>query len=867
MTEKEVKNLKGLSSHEVAERFKAFGYNELPAAKKRRFLTIVFEVFKEPMFLLLVGCGVIYLVLGDVREAIMLLAFVFVIIGITVSQETKTERALEALRDLSSPRALVIRDGQSLRIAGREVVPDDLIIIAEGDRVPADGILVWGLNVSIDESFLTGESVAVRKAPAEGETEMDRPGGDDTPFVYSGSLVVSGQGIARAVSTGVRTEMGKIGKTLQALEPEETLLQKETGRLVRNLTIVGAILCVIVVVVYGLTRGNWLEGVLSGLTLAMAILPEEFPVVLTIFLALGAWRISRKNVLTRRTAAVETLGSATVLCTDKTGTLTQNRMSIQEIHANGKFFSAENLEQKQSLPENFHRLIEYAILASKKDPFDPMEKALVEFGNRTLYDTEHLHADWELVREYPLSKQLLALSHVWKDKGSSKHIIAAKGSPEAIIDLCHLDAGQAESVMRDVTTLAAKGLRVLGVAESSFDSAKLPGEQHDFVFKFIGLVGLADPIRPTVPLAIRECYAAGIRVVMITGDYPITAKNIAEQIGIRNREEIITGPELDAMSDDELRERLKTVNIFSRVVPEQKLRLVNALKANGEIVAMTGDGVNDAPALKSAHIGIAMGARGTDVARESASLVLLDDDFSSIEQAVKTGRRIFDNLKKAMSYIFSIHVPIAGLSLIPILLGWPVLLYPVHIVFLELIIDPACSIVFEAEDEEDGIMDRPPRKSDEPIVGRRTLLISILQGVFVLAAVLAVYRITRGLNWPEHDSLSITFATLIFSNLSLIMTNRSWQKSIFAVLGKPNKALWWVVGGTVAFLLILMYVPVVRNLFHFTSTHPLNLLIAMGIGMLSVAWFEILKLVFRRKGKNLLQDSKTPDIKAPGVDR
>ncbi len=605
----DLNSISGLSEEEVRRRLLSEGYNELPSGKKRSIFAIALDVVKEPMFLLLVACGTLYLMLGDFKEAIMLLGFVMVVMGITLYQERKTERALEALRDLSSPRALVIRDGQQKRIAGREVVRDDIVILREGDRVPADATLISCINLSADESLLTGESVSVRKTTWDGKSDVVQPGGDDLPFVYSGTMIVQGQGVARVYATASKTEIGKIGKALQAVEQEGTLLQKETGRLVRNLAILGVSLCILVIVIFGLTRGNWLHGFLAGITLAMATLPEEFPVVLTIFLALGAWRLSQKQVLTRHVPAVETLGSATVLCVDKTGTLTQNRMTVKKIYAAGRFCDF-GLSVKETLPETFHEIVEYGILASKRDPFDPMEKAFKQLGDDYLAQTEHLHGDWNLIQEYPLSQGLLALSHVWQSPDGSDFIIAAKGAPEAIFDLCHLDQQRNEELGEIVSGMAADGLRVLGVAKSEFKKSSLPDEQHDFIFNFLGLIGLADPIRPTVPTAIQECYAAGIRVVMITGDYPGTAQSIARQIGLRPADQFITGSDLEKMNDEELQERIRTVNIFARVIPEQKLRLVNALKANKEIVAMTGDGVNDAPALKSAHIGIAMGGEG-----------------------------------------------------------------------------------------------------------------------------------------------------------------------------------------------------------------------------------------------------------------
>jgi len=846
LNESQVKALRGLTAEQAGHRLQVEGPNELPTSRKRGIFAIVFEVVKEPMFLLLLACGLIYLVLGDIQEAAMLLGFVIVIMGITIYQEQKTENTLEALRDLSSPRALVIRDGERRRIAGRDVVAADLIVLAEGDRVPADAVLLWGVNFAVDESLLTGESAAVRKSAGDSSQVVQRPGGEDTPFLYSGTLVVHGQGVAQVKATGAASEIGRIGKALQTMDQEQTPLQRETGSIVRTIFLGALVLCVVVVIVYGITRGNWLQGILSGVTLAMAMLPEEFPVVLTIFLALGAWRISQKNVLARRMAAVESLGAATVLCTDKTGTLTQNRMSIRMLHTDGTFFDLQ--EASGELPETFHELLEYGILASQEDPFDPMEKAVHAVGRSTLTDTEHLHETWTLVQQYPLSRELLALSHVWKSTAGAGYVVATKGAPEAIGDLCHFDAFATAALARDVHEMADRGLRVIGVARAGFGEAELPDIQHEFVFQFIGLIGLEDPIRPTVPAAIAECAEAGIKAVMITGDYPVTAQKIARQIGMRDWENVVTGQELALMGPEELSRRVKSAAIFARVVPEQKLLIVEAYKANGEIVAMTGDGVNDAPALKSAHIGVAMGERGTDVAREASALVLLDDDFSSIVAAVRMGRRIFDNLKKAMAYIIAVHIPIALASLLPVLLNWKeMLLFPVHIVFLELIIDPACSIVFEAEPAEPTIMTRPPRSTSERLFSRRSLISSALQGIVAFCMVFGMFEAALFLGETVAHARTLAFITLIVANLCLILSNRSWNRSLFASLAVPNAALVWVVGSALAFLGLVVYVPALRGLFHFAPMSLFDILAALAAGLVSVSWFEVVKAVGRRQ--------------------
>jgi Ca2+-transporting ATPase len=744
----------------------------------------------------------------------------------------------------------VIREGQRRRIAGREVVRGDLVVLAEGDRVPADALLLKCINLTVDESLLTGESVPVRKATWDGSTKLGRPGGDDLPFVYSGTLLFSGSGIARVEATGLETEIGKIGKSLQRLETETTRLQQETGRVVRVMAALGLSLCAIVAVIYGLTRRAWLQGFLAGTALAISMVPEEFPVVLTVFLAVGAWRISKKQVLTRRISAVEALGAATVLCVDKTGTLTLNRMSVVRFLAGGHLGDLSQ-QPRGPLPEAFHEIVEYSILASRRDPFDPMEIAFKQMGDHYLAETEHLHKDWVLVREYPLSPQLLAISRVWAPgdhaSDSDRLVVAAKGAPEAVADLCHLGEAQRQEMAGNIANMAKQGLRVLGVAEASFRNvespSELPADQHGFNFEWVGLVGLADPVRPTVPAALEECDHAGVRVVMITGDYPETARSIARQIGLKGAEEVVSGPELDKISETDLQQLVKKVNIFARVVPEQKLRLVNALKANGEIVAMTGDGVNDAPALKAAHIGIAMGGRGTDVAREAAALVLLDDDFSSIVQAIRSGRRIFDNLKKAMAFVLAIHVPIAGVSLVPVLFRLPLVLFPVHIVFLEFITDPACSIAFEAEPEESDVMRRPPRDPGEPLFNRRILWLSLLQGASVLAVSLGVFVIAIWRGQGELDARALTFTTLVLSDLGLVFTNRSWSHTIFRNLRAPNPALWWLTAGALAVLGLVLYAPFLRAIFRFSTLHAVDLVICLGAAMVSVAWFEAWKRI------------------------
>jgi Ca2+-transporting ATPase len=834
-----INNFSGLSNEAAEKLLKEEGFNELPSQKKQNWLSILKKVISEPMLVLLIVGGSIYFFMGEPRDATMLLSFVLMIIGITFYQERKTEKTLEALKNLSSPKALVIRDSEQKKIDGRNIVRGDIIIIHEGDRVPADAVILSCQNLFVDESLLTGESMAVRKSEWKEKTESKRPGGDDLPFVYSGSLVTSGRGIARVESIGLKTEIGKIGKSLESIKEEDTLLKKETAKIVKIVAIIGVILCVFVIFAYIFTKGDIIEGFLAGLTLSMAILPEEFPVVLLIFLTLGAWRISKNKVLTRRSSAIETLGAATVLCTDKTGTLTMNRTKLSNLYTNDSFYELEKSNQN-NLPEQFKLLLGYAVLASKKDLFDPIEKELIEAGE--LYLKKNMGEDLTLVKEYPLSKEMLALSHAWQAK-DNKLVIASKGAPEAILELCHVDKNQKKKILQKVKEMSDDGLRVLGVAKAVFTDNNLPSEQHDFDFEFIGLLGFVDPIRETVPSAVKEAYDAGMRIIMITGDYPGTAQFIASKIGIKNLEKYLTGKDLEKLSVDELREKIKTINIFARVLPEQKLSIVNALKSNGEIVAMTGDGVNDAPALKSAHIGVAMGERGTDVAREASSLILLNDDFSSIVVAVRLGRRIYNNLKRAMGYVLSVHIPIAGMSILPLVFDMPIALFPAHIAFLELIIDPACSTVFEAEKEEKNIMKKPPRDINQPILNFKTVLINIAQGISVLIATFALFVFAIKTGRSELEVRSFVFVSLVFANLMLIIINLSWTKNIYEVILSANKILFIVLGSALFCLFAVLHTPFFSELFRLTPLDLKDFALIIVVVFVSLIWFEALKLL------------------------
>lgn len=839
----------GLSEGEAAERLARDGANELPAAKPRRFIDTVVAVTTEPMFLLLCAASALYFVLGDRLEACALLVSVLAMMAISIHQQRKTERTLDALRDLTSPRALVRRDGELKRIPGHSVVIGDILVLHEGDRVAADALVLDCHDLLADESLLTGEALPVKKHSWDGVENLSASGSSEQTqetFVYAGTMLVQGQGLARVVATGAASEIGKIGKSLSGLRLAATPLQAETRRLVRWLAIVGLCVCAFVLVFYGLTRADWLGGWLAGITLAMAVLPEEIPVVLTVFLAFGAWRIAQRKVLTRRVETIEALGAATVLCVDKTGTLTQNRMSIRALVANDVPWDVGGVgacgELSEETRESCRPLLMCALLASETEPLDPMEKAIYRFAADVVPAG---FSSWRLIHEYELRPDFPVMTHAWRVDGDAAYQVAAKGAPESIVRLCKLATPQATEILTQATQLAANGWRVLAVAQATWRGAEeaWPTSPETFDFVYLGLVALADPIRPAAPAALAQCRTAGIRVVMITGDYPETARAIAAEIGLP-AVEVLTGAQIEqiaAMDAAELQRIIHRVNVFARVSPAQKLRLVEAFKANGEVVAMTGDGVNDAPALKAAHIGIAMGMRGTDVAREAASLVLLEDDFESIVAAVRMGRRIFANLRKAVSYLIAVHLPTVGLTLLPLFFGWPLVFLPMHIVFLEFIIDPACSIVFESEPDDADIMHRPPRRVAEPLFGRALLIASVLDGLLAFVLTAAVYVYARYAALGEDTIRMLTFASLIVMNLLLIVFNRARPRHVREDLLKRNAPFRWISLASLAALAAVLFVPALAQLFRFSAPEMRDVAVLLVFSALAVGALALMR--------------------------
>jgi Ca2+-transporting ATPase len=801
-----------LSAREAAARLKRFGFNEVEAERRRSTLQIVGAALREPMFAMLIVAASLYLVLGDTHEGLLLTAGALASIGLVVVQEARNETALAALRSLAAPTARVLRAEGLRRMSAREIVPGDVVLIGEGERAPADGILWRGDVLSVDESALTGESVPVWKAPERRfDIAMDPEPGETAPFLFAGTLVTLGQGAMLVTRTGRATRLGRIGQSLAQIEQEESTLQKSTGRAVKWFGAIGLGFCLLVALAYGLTRGDWIEAGLAGITLAISLTPEEFPMVLAVFLALGSWRLARHNVLARRSGVIETLGATDVLCVDKTGTLTENRMDVAFLLRGFDMWRAGKGEPPAALAP----LIDAAAAASAVDPTDPMDRAL-----RGLQAASgRTGSSAALLRSFPLRPETLAFIQTWRNADGSVASYA-KGAPEAIAGLCRMGAEEWARVSAEVATMAAHGLRVLAVASHP---GPLPREDDPSsgVFAFEGLVGFLDPLRADVPTAVREAARAGISVVMITGDYPTTALEMARQAGLDARGGYLTGADVATMDEESLREAVERVRVFARIRPEQKLALVEAFKQNGHVVAMTGDGVNDGPALQAAHVGIAMGQRGTDVAREAASIVLLDDSFASIVGGVRHGRRIFANLRKALIYVTALHVPIAGLALIPILLGLPPIFFPVHVMTLELILDPICALVFEGEPSERHSMDAPPRSPREPLFGARQVARGFIEGAIVLGTLLAAYAYALGANIGDAQTRALVFVGLVVGNLALAFASAAEPGTSF--FDRRRRAFWIIAGAAAVVLAAVVLIAPIAELFRFAQP-PMELL-------------------------------------------
>ncbi|AIY85057.1 HAD ATPase, P-type, IC family protein [Clostridium baratii str. Sullivan] len=831
-------NMKGLTNEEVKLAREKFGKNVLIEEKKENFLMKVVEVIKEPMFLLLMVAAIIYFILGEPKDGSIMLIFVVGVISIEVIQEWKTDKTLKALKNLSAQHIEVIREFKRITINSEELVPGDLMIITEGIKIPADGKVVYSNDLCVNESSLTGEALGVWKC-SECTDENKQYFRKD--YCYAGTLVIQGSGVILVKKIGANTEYGKIGKNVSENIEEDTLLQKQTGKLVK---VCAGIAGILFALVSGITYLNLqdvvfedriIQSILSGVTLAMAMIPEEFPVVLTVFLSMGAWRLAKKNSLVRKLPSVETLGAISVLCVDKTGTITMNEMTIDEAW---------------SIDENVKHLLEVMGMACETEAYDPMEKAMIKYCEKNNILKEFLF-NGELVTEYSFTHENKMMGHVWKREEGI--IVAAKGSPEKILNICDLNNEDHKKIEDKIYNMSSKGLRVIAVGKMDIDDeSDIKNTLEECTLKFLGLVGLLDPPREGIKDDIETCNRAGIRVVMITGDNGITASSIARKVGISHSGEIITGDELDKMSDDELREKVKHTNIFSRVIPEHKMRIVKAFKENGEVVGMTGDGVNDAPALKYADIGIAMGKRGSEVSREAADLILLDDNFSTIVDTVKDGRRIYDNIRRAIGYIFTIHIPIAFSAIIAPILGIGssmLLLLPVHVVLLELIIDPTCSIVLEREPAESDIMRRKPRNPNEGILTKDVLIKSIIQGVVMFLASFGTYYIYYKCNSGDINiARTMGLSIIIISNILLVYVNSSSNELVYKSFNNliKDKVMWGVNGGTIIGLLVIMYTPISG----FLKLAPLGIkdfLIVIAVSIIAVMWYEIVKIFKKKK--------------------
>ncbi|MCL2288895.1 MAG: cation-translocating P-type ATPase [Candidatus Bathyarchaeota archaeon] len=828
----------GLTVNEVKALQLEYGKNELSPQKKESFARKVIHILCEPMFLLLFIAATIYFILGEPRDGSIMLLSVIGIVSIDIIQEWKTDKTLNALKDLSAPHIKVVRDGKETQIASVDLVPGDIMMIHEGVKIPADGFVISCNDLCVDESSLTGEAEGVWKVSTEylGNLSVDYWRKD---YCYAGTLVTQGSAVVCVDKIGRFTEYGKIGVHVVEAPKESTLLQRQTGKLVKLCAGIAAVLFALVSMVTWFNTSSYLfqdrfiVSILSGITVAMSMIPEEFPVILTVFLSMGAWRLAKKNSLVRKLSSVETLGAVSVLCVDKTGTITMNQMTVQEIWA----IDGDN----ESLSEMMG-------LACEVNAYDPMEKAMIVYCEKLGINKKHLFGG-KLISEYAFTNELKMMGHIWRHDGEI--VIAAKGSPEQILTICRLTDSERLLVEHKICEMSTQGLRVIAVANAFLNSEfDVPKSLTDCTLTFCGLIGLADPPRDSVKNDIALCNKAGIRVVMITGDNGATAAAVAKKIGMKNYDNIITGDMLEKMTDNELHESVKIVSIFSRVLPEHKMRIVKAFKDNGEIVAMTGDGVNDASALKYADIGIAMGKRGSEVSREAADLILMDDNFSTIVDTVKDGRRVYDNIRKAVGYVFTIHIPIALTALLAPLLGVytaSLMLLPMHIVMLELIIDPTCSIVLERQPAEINIMKRRPRNPKENLLDKKTLAKSVIQGLAIFVASFSLYYFTLLQN-PDNASVarSMGLAVIMIANLFLVQVNSSNLDSIITSIKRliKDKVMWAVNIFTVIGLLTILYTPING----FLKLAPLSsgqILTVLCIAAISVLWYEIVKLVQR----------------------
>jgi len=827
------KNITGLTDAEVSKSRDAYGLNKEHAGENRLLLHVLKEIFFQPMFILLLAACLIYFFAGRYSDGIIMMVSIFIVSGISLYQEYRSQDAISALKKLSSPKSTVIRNSEQIKIPTEEIVVDDIVVLEEGEIISADGILISANDFSVNESILTGESFPVEKY------------GDNNDRVYKGTQIISGRAIAKAIAVGNKTMLGKIGLSVKEVNILKTPLQNQINSFVRIMVWIGGIAFIFVVGYHYLQSGDIVQSFLQGLTLAMSILPEEIPVAFTTFQALGAFRLLRNNIIVKQPQYVETLGSATVICVDKTGTLTENEMSIACVYDAIHKISIK-VENKNNLPR---QLIEYAMWSSETEPFDPMEKAI-----HNLYQQiteEDKRPRYQQVHEYPISGKPPMMTHIFKNS-LSEFIIAAKGGPEALLNKSGMSKEEIENIQQQLQLYAKEGFRVLGVGKGCWKDSTWPVSQEEFDFDFLGLIAFYDPPKPQITDTIDTFNRAGISVKMLTGDYPETSMAIAHMIKLDNDGKYITGNEVTHLSPGELKKQVKETNVFARMFPEAKLSIINALIENGEVVAMTGDGVNDAPALRAAHIGIAMGKRGSEVAKNTAGLIITDDDLSHLTDAVALGRKIYDNLKKAIQYIVSIHIPIILIVTLPLLFSWKFneIFTPIHVIFLELIMGPTCSIIYENEPMEPGTMLRLPRRLSATFLSGRQLQISIAQGLMITAGCLGIGYYFMQQHQSENMIRTSIFITLLFCNIFLTLSNRSFHYSIFQTIRYKNSLVPTIIAITLVLIFSFLYVTFFRNLFGLEHVSPTYLLLFVLVAIISTGWIEIIKLVRMKLGNN-----------------
>ena len=830
-------NIKGLTNEEVRESREKHGYNITNYKKENNLIDAIKKPLKEPMVILLLVASSIYFTSGKTEDGIFLFLAIIVLSSISLYQDSRSKNALEKLKDYSQPKCKVIRDGNLLDIKSEDLVIGDSFLVEEGASINADGIIVHSNDFSVNESILTGESLPVNKD----KTQKNN-------LIYQGTTVISGIAIATITAIGSKTKLGKIGKSLEDIKEEKTPLELQITNFAMKMVIVGAIIFLISWGINYLYSRNILDSLLKALTLAMSILPEEIPIAFTTFMALGAWRMMKMGIIVKQMKTVETLGSATVMCTDKTGTITENKMSLAYLYilATNTICKPEDI----SLTDEGKEIIQMSMWASEPIPFDPMEIALHTAYSKIVKEDER--PLYKMIHEYPLEGRPPMMTHIFENK-EGKRIIATKGAPEAIINSSNLTHEEKQKIESAIKVLTNDGYRVLGVGESTFIDNKFPTTQQQFQFKFKGIVAFYDPPKKNIQQVLEDFYTAGISVKIITGDNSATTIAIAKQIGFKGYEKSITGEALMKLSDTELEKRVMDTNIFTRMFPEAKLRIINALKSRNEIVAMTGDGVNDGPALKAAHIGIAMGKKGTEIAKQAASLILLEDDLSKIVYAVAIGRKIYTNLKKAIQFVISIHIPIILTVFIPLILGWiyPNIFSPIHIIFLELIMGPTCSIIYENEPMEKNSMIQKPRPFTNTFFNWKELSTSILQGIIITLGTLLIYQYSVQKGFSESHTRTMVFTTLITANIFLTLVNRSFYYSIFTTIKYKNNLVLLIIGITIAMTGLLLYLKPLTDFFKFESLNLFQLTISIGIGFLSVIWYEIIKWIKRINQANI----------------